>query len=175
MAYLLYFILFVLFLVIMITPISLLLTFENTLKATLSLPFIDVTLSPLKKHETKKRKKLKRVDLQKITVTVKAAKTALGMLVSKARLTVYKTNNDNHLDKNISSRGKRILFSVFISYLASKSGILITNEGYHEKPVTDNDTVISALIETRVFRVLLASLSFTVIKFLPKKEYGIVR
>lgn len=173
MAYLLIFIIFALITVILLTPISILLSFDGAFKTNISLPFIDFIITSSQKKKNEPSKKRKRSDLKRVARTVKASKRALDMLLASSRLTVFLSRDDRDGNEYTSSFGKRILFSVFISYLASKSGILITSEGSGAKKKQNSG--VSALIETRAFCLALALLSFAVIKFLPKKEYGIVR
>lgn len=173
MAYLFLSIIFILITVINFTPISVFLSFYDYLNATVSLPFFDIIVYSSSPRESKKRKKRSGVDLRRIALTIKASKHSLDTLLKGAKLTVYQSNNTASLSNDISSKGKRIIFSVFITYLASKSGILITNEGASK--ANQNKEVVSALIETRVFRIVFALITFLSIRFLPKKEYGIVR
>lgn len=173
MAYLFLSIIFILITVINFTPISVFLSFDDFFNVTISLPFVDVIVYSSSQREAKKREKRIGIDLKRIALTIRAAKHALDLLLKSARLTVYQSNNAALLNNNLSSRGKRIIFSVFITYLASKSGILITNEG--ASSANKKNTAVSALIETRVFRVFFALITFLSIRFLPKKEYGVVR
>ena len=173
MAYLLLFIIFALIAVILLTPISILLSFDGVFKANISLPFIDFIISSSPERKSRPRKKRKRSSLRRVTRTLKASRRALDMLLRHSSLTVFLSKDDVSRYEFVSSFGKRILFSVFISYLASKSGILITSEGSSTKD--KHNSGVSAQIETRVFYLTLALISFAVIKFLTKKEYGIVR
>ncbi len=171
MAYLFQIILLLLLITVLLTPVSFALSYNENIKLTVFIPFLDLTFFfPERRKKRKKRKIKKR--LKNFVRTVSAYKRSLDMLLKKSRLTVYDKGASN-APENALNTGRSIIFSVFLSYLASKSGILITDGINFGAKV--NVLFSSALIETRAYRVIWALITFLTIRFFPKKEQGIVR
>ena len=156
----------------MLTPISIRCAFDDSLEITVSLPFFDVSFRERNNNKPKRRKK---TNLKRATRKLKALKHSLDILLRNSRLSVFKESCGNVSEQSFITKAKRAIFSVFVSYLASKSGILITNEGDSDASRAKRQNTLFALIETRIAYVFIALVSFTVIRIFPKKEYGIVR
>jgi hypothetical protein len=171
MAYLLLIIIAALFLAVMSSPISISLIFDSNISIILSLPFFDYRIYPSGKKRFKRDKFKGIKKIRNSARILKAFKHSLDLLIGSASVTlINKDESDIIYPQN---RAQRILFSLFVSYLASKSGILITDKG-NGKSQSNRNFIDSAVVKTRAYRLFLALISFVAIRFLPKKEYGIV-
>ena len=170
MAYLFLITLLLLTTMVLLTPVTFDLSYNNVFKLTVSVPFLDLTFLFSERKKKKKKRNIKK-RLRNFIRSASASKRSLDMLLKKARLTVYDNVGISTLHKSYANRS--LLFSVFLSYLASKSGILIT-DGINYG-TNGNDRFMSARIETRTYRVFAAIITFLIIRFFPKKEQGIVR
>ena len=157
---------------IMLSPISFKLSLNPSIDLTASIPFLDVKILPTEKKIKKRRRKIGK-RFNSLFRTIRALRRSLDVFLKRSTLTVFESYDDNDLKKSISYRGRSILFSLFLSYLASKTGIVITDEN---SLTNDEDNVFTlALIETRLYTVVYSTLVFVLIRYFPKKEQGIVR
>ena len=171
MAYLFLFIIAALILAILLLPISITLTYKKHIHFKISLPFFDLFFY----NANKKRRKRGKPFIHRVKSTVryiKAGKKSLDYLLRGSKLTVLKDTSTTPYTNSAEYNRKYLIFSVLISYLASKSGRLITEEGINKQ--IDND-YSSTIIETRFLRILMSLITFLIVRFFPKKEYGIVR
>lgn len=166
MAYLFQIILILLTISILLSPISLSLSFYKSFKLTVSLYFWDLTLSP----DRRKKKKIKKIKkrLKSFVRSLTAYKRSLDTLLKRSRTTLYDNGQNSNSETNPPSAPRSLLFSVFLSYLASKSGILITDR--INTDAKDYNAYSSALIETRTYRIFAALIKFLIVRFFPKKE-----
>ena len=153
-------------------PITAYLRFDNGIELTIALPFIDITLSSADSRKKSKKKRNLRKRLKGTVQSLRAIKLSLDLLLKHSRLTVHNTADSD--GKNLVAKSRSILFSIFISYLATKSGILITDGDYLSAEGEKRRTLENAKLDTRLYVVLLSFFIFIKNKIFPKKEYGIV-
>ena len=173
MAYLFQTILLVLATATMLSPISFKLSLNDGINLTALIPFLDIRILPTKKKKEKRKRKIGK-RFKALLKTAKALRRSFDIFLRRSRLTIFEEKNNETLQNNSSYKGRAILFSLFLSYLATKSGI-VTTDNTNNQNNNEVNFFTSALIETRVYILLYSTLTFVIIRYFPKKEHGIVR